>query len=205
MAPAANLAKCLLYAQRGRDRREQVGPRFRRAEDEYLNYEDIMLSASTRHNGRVYVNALKHHPLHARQVLLRAHSDGPAPRQGGHPLVRHRHRVVADFPERWRRAKVKTIRDEKRIVVDYAVEGDFPSTATTTTGWTRSPRHRAPLHGASSPTTPTAAADPPASSWHPRPTGCTGQTPLAPGPAARSLRPRRQPHTIATATVRWRP
>ena len=70
--------------------------------------------------------------------------------------------VVADSLSAIKYAKVKTIRDENGIVVDYAVEGDFPEYATTTTGWTRSPTTSCTAScSTSSPTTPTVAASPP--------------------------------------------
>ena len=48
--------------------------------------------------------------------------------------------VVADSLSAIKYARVKCIRDADGVVVDYEVEGDFPSTATTTTGWTASHR-----------------------------------------------------------------
>jgi formate C-acetyltransferase len=44
--------------------------------------------------------------------------------------------VVADSLSAIKYAKVKVVRDETGLVVDYVTEGEFPASATTTTGWT---------------------------------------------------------------------
>ena len=116
----ANLAKCLLYAINGgvdEISKKQVGPRFRPIEDEYLNYEDVMqrFDDMMQWLARVYVNALNIiHYMHDKEVT-RWFATGIAGLS-----------VVADSLSAIKYAKVKTIRDENGIVVDYAVEGDFP-------------------------------------------------------------------------------
>ena len=47
--------------------------------------------------------------------------------------------VAADSLSAIKYAKVKPIRDEDGLVIDYEIEGDFPPSATTTTAWTTSP------------------------------------------------------------------
>ena len=129
----ANLAKCLLYAINGgvdEISKKQVGPRFRPIEDEYLNYEDVMqrFDDMMQWLARVYVNALNiihyMHDKYCYERIQMALHDKEVTRWFATGIAGLS--VVADSLSAIKYAKVKTIRDENGIVVDYAVEGDFP-------------------------------------------------------------------------------
>ncbi|OUO33914.1 formate C-acetyltransferase [Olsenella sp. An293] len=129
----ANLAKCLLYAiNGGRDEKtgEQVGPRFRPVEGDYLDYDDVITKYRDMMQwlAEVYVNSLNIiHYMHDKycyeRLQMALHDE-------------HVHRwfatgiaglsVVADSLSAIKYAKVKVIRDETGLVTDYQVEGDFP-------------------------------------------------------------------------------
>ncbi|WP_337574047.1 formate C-acetyltransferase [Fournierella sp.] len=129
----ANLAKCLLYAINGgvdEISKKQVGPRFRPITDEYLNYEDVMqrFDDMMKWLARVYVNALNiihyMHDKYCYERIQMALHDKEVTRWFATGIAGLS--VVADSLSAIKYAKVKTIRDENGIVVDYAVEGDFP-------------------------------------------------------------------------------
>ena len=129
----ANLAKCLLYAINGgvdEISKKQVGPRFRPITDEYLNYEDVMqrFDDMMQWLARVYVNALNiihyMHDKYCYERIQMALHDKEVTRWFATGIAGLS--VVADSLSAIKYAKVKTIRDENGIVVDYAVEGDFP-------------------------------------------------------------------------------
>ena len=129
----ANLAKCLLYAINGgvdEISKKQIGPRFRPIEDEYLNYEDVMqrFDDMMQWLARVYVNALNiihyMHDKYCYERIQMALHDKEVTRWFATGIAGLS--VVADSLSAIKYAKVKTIRDENGIVVDYAVEGDFP-------------------------------------------------------------------------------
>ena len=129
----ANLAKCLLYAiNGGRDEKtgEQVGPKFRPVEGDYLDYDDVVEKFRDMMGwlAGVYVNALNIiHYMHDKycyeRLQMALHDE-------------HVHRwfatgiaglsVVADSLSAIKYAKVKVVRDETGLVTDYQVEGDFP-------------------------------------------------------------------------------
>ena len=129
----ANLAKCLLYAiNGGRDEKtgEQVGPRFRPVEGDYLDYDDVVSKFRDMMAwlAGVYVNSLNIiHYMHDKycyeRLQMALHDE-------------HVHRwfatgiaglsVVADSLSAIKYAKVKVVRDETGLVTDYVVEGDFP-------------------------------------------------------------------------------
>ena len=162
----ANLAKCLLYAINGgvdEISKKQVGPRFRPIEDEYLNYEDVMqrFDDMMQWLARVYVNALNiihyMHDKYCYERIQMALHDKEVTRWFATGIAGLS--VVADSLSAIKYAKVKTIRDENGIVVDYAVEGDFPKYGNDDD---RSPTTSCTAScSTSSPTTPTAAASPP--------------------------------------------
>ena len=104
----ANLAKCLLYAiNGGRDEisGEQIGPQSPPVQGDYLEFDDVIVRVRDDDGlagGRLRQRH-EHHPLHARQVRLRAHRDGAARlcaaqddgvRHGRH--VGHRRQPVGD-------------------------------------------------------------------------------------------------------------
>ncbi len=129
----ANLAKCLLYAiNGGRDEKtgEQIGPKYRAVEGEYLDYDDVFSKYMDmmRWLAGVYVNALNAiHYMHDKysyeRIQMALHDE-------------HVHRwfatgiaglsVVADSLSAIKTAKVRVVRDETGLVTDYVTEGDFP-------------------------------------------------------------------------------
>ena len=129
----ANLAKCLLYAiNGGRDEKtgEQIGPKYRAVEGEYLDYDDVFSKYMDmmRWLAGVYVNALNAiHYMHDKysyeRIQMALHDE-------------HVHRwfatgiaglsVVADSLSAIKYAKVRVIRDETGLVTNYVTEGDFP-------------------------------------------------------------------------------
>ena len=130
-----NLAKTLLYAiNGGRDEitGEQVAPTEPPVTGDVLDYDEV--AAALRHDDGLARRDLRRraqlHPLHARQVRLRAPRDGAARRRRpAHPGLRHR-RSVASSPTRLsaiKYATVRPVRDETGLVVDYLVEGEFPT------------------------------------------------------------------------------
>ena len=129
----ANLAKCLLYAINGGvDERlkEQVGPKYRPITSEYLDYDEVM----ERYNDMMewlaglYVNTLNIiHYMHDKYCYERSQMalhDRDVKRYFATGIAGLS--VVADSLSAIKYAKVKTIRDENGLVVDYEVEGDYP-------------------------------------------------------------------------------
>ncbi len=129
----ANLAKCLLYAINGGvDERlkEQIGPKFRPITSEYLNYDEVMERYEDMMEwlAGLYVNTLNCiHYMHDKYCYERSQMalhDRDVKRYFATGIAGLS--VVADSLSAIKYAKVKTIRDENGIVVDYEVEGDFP-------------------------------------------------------------------------------
>ena len=129
----ANLAKCLLYAINGGiDERlkVQVGPKYRPVTSEYLDYDDVMDKYNDMMEwlAGLYVNTLNIiHYMHDKYCYERA-------QMALHERDVKRYfatgiaglSVVADSLSAIKYAKVKAIRDEDGVVVDYQVEGDYP-------------------------------------------------------------------------------
>lgn len=129
----ANLAKCLLYAINGgvdEITKKQVGPKFRPITSEYLDYDEVMekYHDMMKWLAKVYVNALNiihyMHDKYCYEKLQMALHDRRITRWFATGIAGLS--VVADSLSAIKYAKVKTIRDENGIVVDYEVEGDFP-------------------------------------------------------------------------------
>lgn len=129
----ANLAKCLLYAINGGvDERlkEQIGPKFRPITSEYLNFDEVMERYEDMMEwlAGLYVNTLNViHYMHDKYCYERSQMalhDRDVKRYFATGIAGLS--VVADSLSAIKYAKVKTIRDENGIVVDYEVEGDFP-------------------------------------------------------------------------------
>lgn len=129
----ANLAKCLLYAINGgvdEISKKQVGPKYRPITDEYLTYEEVKprFDDMMKWLAGVYVNALNiihyMHDKYCYERLQMALHDKEVTRWFATGIAGLS--VVADSLSAIKYAKVKTIRDENGIVVDYAIEGDFP-------------------------------------------------------------------------------
>ena len=129
----ANLAKCLLYAINGGvDERlkTQVGPKFRPITSEYLNYDEVIERYEDMMEwlAGLYVNTLNCiHYMHDKYCYERSQMalhDRDVKRYFATGIAGLS--VVADSLSAIKYAKVKTIRDEDGIVVDYEVEGDYP-------------------------------------------------------------------------------
>lgn len=129
----ANLAKCLLYAINGgvdEVKKVQVGPKYRPISDEYLTYDEVMprYKDMMKWLAGVYVNTLNiihyMHDKYCYERLQMALHDRHVTRWFATGIAGLS--VVADSLSAIKYAKVKTVRDENGIVVDYEVEGDFP-------------------------------------------------------------------------------
>ncbi len=129
----ANLAKCLLYAINGgvdEITKKQVGQKYRPITSEYLDYDEVMerYTDMSRWLSHVYVNALNiihyMHDKYCYERLQMALHDKDVKRWFATGIAGLS--VVADSLSAIKYAKVKTIRDEDGIVVDFEVEGDYP-------------------------------------------------------------------------------
>ena len=129
----ANLAKCLLYAINGgvdEISKKQVGPKYRPITSEYLDYDEVMdaYKDMMKWLAGVYVNALNiihyMHDKYCYERIQMALHDKKVTRWFATGIAGLS--VVADSLSAIKYAKVKTVRDENGIVVDYEVEGDFP-------------------------------------------------------------------------------
>ena len=129
----ANLAKCLLYAINGgvdEISGKHVGPEYRPITSEYLDYDEVMhkYKQMMKWLAQVYVNALNiihyMHDKYCYEKLQMALHDKDVKRWFATGIAGLS--VVADSLSAIKYAKVKAIRDERGIVVDYEVEGDFP-------------------------------------------------------------------------------
>ena len=129
----ANLAKCLLYAINGgvdEVMKVQVGPKYRPVTGDYLDYDDVMdkYDQMMEWLAGLYVNTLNiihyMHDKYCYEKLQMALHDRDVKRYFATGIAGLS--VVADSLSAIKYAKVKCIRDENGIVVDYEVEGDFP-------------------------------------------------------------------------------
>ena len=129
----ANLAKCLLYAINGgvdEISHKQVGPKFTPITGEYLDYDEVMekFDAMMRWLAEVYVNTLNvihyMHDKYCYEKLQMALHDKNVTRWFATGIAGLS--VVADSLSAIKYARVKVIRDETGLAVDYEVEGDFP-------------------------------------------------------------------------------
>jgi len=129
----ANLAKCLLYAINGgvdEVSGKQVGPKFQPITSEYLDYDEVMekYDAMMRWLAEVYVNTLNiihyMHDKYCYEKIQMALHDKDVTRWFATGIAGLS--VVADSLSAIKYAKVKVIRDETGLAVDYQTEGDFP-------------------------------------------------------------------------------
>ena len=129
-----NLAKCLLYAiNGGRDELtgEQVAPAIEPAGGDVLEFEDVVvrLDRMMEWLARVYVNAMNcihyMHDKYAYERIEMALHDYDPKRTMAFGIAGLS--VVADSLAAIRYARVRPVRDESGLVVDYEVEGDFPT------------------------------------------------------------------------------
>ena len=129
----ANLAKALMYAiNGGRDELtgEQVTDRYEPITSEYLDFDEVMekFQVTMRHLARVYMNALYCiHYMHDKYDYERiemALMDEEMKRTTACGIAGLS--VVADSLSAIKYARVKPIRDENGMAVDFEIEGDFP-------------------------------------------------------------------------------
>jgi formate C-acetyltransferase len=128
-----NLAKALLYAiNGGRDEMTgtQVAPMFSSVDTEYLDYDDVMKRFDMVLDwvARLYMNTLNiihyMHDKYSYERLQMALHDREVLRTMACGIAGLS--VVTDSLSAIKHARVKVIRNEKNIVVDYEVEGDYP-------------------------------------------------------------------------------
>ena len=129
----ANLAKCLLYAINGGvdvKNREQVGPAYKPVTSEYLDYDEVVdkFDAMMDWLADLYVNTLNliqyMHDKYYYEAAEMALIDTDVKRTFATGIAGFSH--VVDSLSAIKYAKVKTVRDETGIVIDYEIEGDFP-------------------------------------------------------------------------------
>jgi formate C-acetyltransferase len=129
----ANLAKCLLYAiNGGRDELtgKQVGPKVDPVKGDYLEFDDVAgkFERMMEWLAEVYVNAMNvihymHDKYSYERIEMALHDYAPV-RTMAFGIAGLS--VVADSLSAIRHAKVKVVRDDTGLVVDYQTEGEFP-------------------------------------------------------------------------------
>ena len=128
-----NLAKTLLYAINGgvdEKTKKQVTTKFEKVTKDYLDYDEVWQKFDNMMEwvARVYINALNiihyMHDKYAYESLEMALHDKDILRTMACGIAGLS--VVADSFSAMKYAKVKVIRDEEGIAVDYKIEGDFP-------------------------------------------------------------------------------
>ena len=129
----ANLAKCLLYALNGgRDAKskEQVGPELVPVTSEYLDYDEVIRKYDVMMDwlAELYVNTLNliqyMHDKYYYEAAEMALIDTDVRRTFATGIAGFSH--VVDSLSAIKYAKVKTVRGEDGMIMDYEVEGDFP-------------------------------------------------------------------------------
>ncbi len=129
----ANLAKCLLYAINGgvdEKTHEQVAPMYAPITSEYLDYDEVMKKYDVMMEwlAGLYVNTLNLiHYMHDKYYYEAAEMaliDTDVRRTFATGIAGFSH--VVDSLSAIKYAKVKVIRDEIGLAVDYETEGDFP-------------------------------------------------------------------------------
>ncbi|WP_427340166.1 formate C-acetyltransferase [Caloranaerobacter sp. DY30410] len=130
----ANLAKALLYAiNGGKDEKTgvQVGPEFAPITSEYLDYDEVMRKFDQVMDwlAQLYINTLNiihyMHDKYAYERLQMALHDKDVLRTSACGIAGLS--VVVDSLSAIKYAKVKVIRNEEGLAVDYEVEGEYPS------------------------------------------------------------------------------
>ena len=129
----ANLAKCLLYAINGgvdEKTGQQVGPEYKPITSEYLDYDEVMHKYDIMMDwlAGLYVNTLNliqyMHDKYYYEYALMALIDTNVRRTFATGFAGFSH--VVDSLSAIKYAKVKTVRNEEGLVVDYETTGDFP-------------------------------------------------------------------------------
>lgn len=130
----ANLAKALLYAiNGGKDEKsgEQVGPKFAPITSEYLEYDEVIERFDQVMDwlAQLYINTLNiihyMHDKYAYEKLQMALHDKDVLRTSACGIAGLS--VVADSLSAIKHSKVKVIRNEEGLAIDYEVEGDYPA------------------------------------------------------------------------------
>lgn len=129
----ANLAKALLYAINGgidEKTKKQVGPKFQPVTSEYLEFDEV----STKYDDMlewlagIYLNTLNvihyMHDKYSYERLEMGLHDSEVMRTMATGIAGFS--VAIDSLSAIKYAKVKTIRDESNLVIDYEIEGEFP-------------------------------------------------------------------------------
>ncbi len=128
-----NLAKALLYGiNGGRDEITgiQVGPKFHAIKSKYLHYDEVTACFDTILDwvARLYINSLNMihymHDKYAYERIQMALHDREVLRTMACGIAGLS--VVVDSLSAIKYAKVKTIKNEEGLVVDYEIEGDYP-------------------------------------------------------------------------------
>ncbi len=129
----ANLAKTLLYAiNGGKDEKtgKQVTPKYAPITSEYLDYDEVMekFDQMMDYVAKIYIKALNAihymHDKYSYEAIEMALHDKDVIRTMACGIAGLS--VVADSLSAIKYAKVKVIRDENNLAVDYEIEGDFP-------------------------------------------------------------------------------
>jgi formate C-acetyltransferase len=129
----ANLAKCMLYAiNGGRDEvsGEQIGPPFEPIQGDYLEFDDVLDRYERMMDwlAETYVSAMNvihyMHDKYAYERIEMALHDYAPLRTMAFGVAGMS--VVADSLSAIKYARVKVVRDETGLVVDYVTEGEFP-------------------------------------------------------------------------------
>ena len=129
----ANLAKCLLYAVNGgmdEKSRVQVGPEYKPITSEYLEYDELVRKYEIMMDwlAGLYVNTLNliqyMHDKYYYEAAEMALIDTDVRRTFATGIAGFSH--VVDSLSAVKYAKVKVIRDEEGMAVDFETEGDFP-------------------------------------------------------------------------------
>lgn len=129
----ANLAKTLLYAINGgvdEKTKDQVAPKYQPITSEYLDYDEVMekYDVLLEWIAGLYLNTLNiihfMHDKYSYERIEMALHDSDIMRTMATGIAGFS--VAADSLSAIKHAKVKTIRDENGLVVDYEIEGDYP-------------------------------------------------------------------------------
>ena len=129
----ANLAKTLLYAiNGGRDEKsgKQVTPKFAPITSEYLDYDEVIekFDQMMDYVAKIYIKALNAihymHNKYSYEAIEMALHDKDIIRTMACGIAGLS--VVADSLSAIKYAKVKVIRDETGLAVDYQIEGEYP-------------------------------------------------------------------------------
>lgn len=129
----ANLGKALLYAINGgvdEKTKTQIGPKYQPITSEYLDYDEVMekFEGMLEWLAGLYLNTLNiihyMHDKYSYESIEMALHDTNVKRTMATGIAGFS--VAIDSLSAIKYAKVKTIRDENGLVVDYEIEGEYP-------------------------------------------------------------------------------